>query len=155
MCCTYNFLQVFSAVQNRFTYMEVCCDVPLLFHHSRLLRPGEAYCWSSRATRFALLCIRLWRHRLILPGGIHFRMVVCLAYMPVSHVVYKLERQWLIWHWCGVCRAISRNPKGNDLFIIYGLTRSITKSFLLSAWVQKGQKYYGLFKTGMKDLHLC
>ena len=133
------FYQFFSAVQNRFTYMAVCFDVPLVFHHSRLLRPGEAYCLSSRATRLSFLCISLWCHCLILPGGFHFRMVVCLAYMPVSHVVYKLERQRLMWCWCSICLGIRRNPKGNNLFIIYGLRRSITTSFLLPDWVQKGQ----------------
>ena len=95
------FLQVFSTAQNRLHIQQCVCEVPLVSHHSRLLRPGEAYCLSSRATRLDFLCISLRRHCLILPGGIHFHMVVCLVYTPVSHVVYKLERQRLVtllWH---------------------------------------------------------
>ena len=125
-----------------------------LFHHNRPLRPGETCSLSSKAMRFAFLSIGLWRHCLIFPGGIHFPMLLYLTYLPVSHVVYKLKRQWLMWHWCGICFGISRNSKGNDFFIIYGLRRSITTSFLLPDWVQKGRSIM-VFKIGLKGLWLC
>ena len=116
-------------------YNKACCtQTPI---HS---------CWHNKKLKCALSNCRLGQQRMVkqVTTVFHGSRVFCFSYIPISWVIYKLERQWSTSIWCGLCFVVGRKPKGNDPLIVYGLKRNIITFVILSAFVQGRNMYHNV-----------